>query len=245
MLGDIFYSVGSLAGTAIATVEHRMDPGSGNGTESYGDGPESVPERAPTSADVGPGSDGTGGAGSTGDGELFVDAVIGSVTAWLVAKLLRPRSVSWPRVVVGGIGATLLSDLVGRALEPPSEERDEAYSDDPDALLVRFGAGLAMAAGYAALLYPRLPGSPLTRGLIFGGMELAAAPHGGLVRVATDTPGLKFPLKDLAVPIDEDAGPLARVAFGVGLGLLYRPDFGDDDEVLEHDNVVDHDEAED
>lgn len=230
MLGDIFYSVGSIAGTALATVEQRMDPGSGNGAGSTDAGSGSaVASGGPSTGALDSGSSDPDRSGDSGDGDLFVDTVIASVTGWLVARLLRPRSVSWPRVVVAGIGATLLSDLVGRALEPPSEERDEAYSADPDALLVRFGAGLAMAAGYAALLYPRLPGSPLTRGLIFGGMELAAAPHGGLVRVATDTPGLKFPLKDLAMPIDEDAGPLARLAFGVGLGLLYRPDRGDEE----------------
>jgi hypothetical protein len=134
-------------------------------------------------------------------------------------------------VLVAGIGATVLSDMVGRALGPESEDRDDAYDRDPDALLVRLGAGIALAAGYAALLYPRLPGSPLARGLVFGAMEVAAAPHGGLVRVATETPGLKFPLKDLAVPIDDDAGPLANLTFGVALGLLYRPNLaGDEDE---------------
>lgn len=232
MLGDIFYSVGTLAGRAIATVEHRLratDPArNGSGSDDAGQ-PDSGPasERSPTGD--GPRLDSSGDPDDSRDGELLVNAVIGSATAWVVKKLLRPRSVSWPRVVVAGIGATFLADLTGRALGASDPDRDRAYAADPDALLVRFGAGIAMAAAYAALLYPRLPGSPLTRGVIFGAMEIAAAPHGGLVRVATDTPGLKFPLKDLAVPIDEHAGPLEALAFGVSLGLLYQPDLGDHD----------------
>ena len=215
MLGDLAYRVGTAIGTGLGTIEAQI------GASSNAANPSNA--AADDSADVADGN----GAGS-GDGDLLVDSVLGAVAGWTVKKLLRPRSVSWPRVVVAGIGATVLSDMVGRALGPPSEERDRAYEEDPDALLVRIAAGIALAAGYAAILYPRLPGSPLTRGAIFGAMDIAAAPHGGLVRVATDTPGLKFPLKDLAVPIDQRVGPLANLTFGLAVGVLYRPGSDDD-----------------
>ncbi|MGK7311631.1 MAG: hypothetical protein ACN0LA_05275 [Candidatus Longimicrobiales bacterium M2_2A_002] len=216
MIGDLFYRLGTVAGTGLGVIRSRIPP------VDDGAGP------------AGSDPDDTGGAaedesgGGPEDGDFLVDSILGGAAAWVVKTALRPKSVSWPRVVVAGIGATVLADLAARTLGSDSDDRSRPYGEDPDALLVRLGSGIAMAAGYAALLYPRLPGSPMTKGLIFGAMEVAAAPHGGLVRVATDTPGLKFPLKDLAVPIDDDAGPLANVAFGVGLGLLYRPPLHDD-----------------
>ena len=207
MIGDLFYRLGTFAGTGLGAIERRI-PGDGTGAAS----------------------DNPGNASDDDESDLLVTSLLGTAAGWLVTRLLSPRGVSWPRVVVAGIGATVLADVVGRAFGPDSEERERAYAADPDALLVRYGSGIAMAAGYAALLYPRLPGSPLAKGLVFGAMEVAAAPHGGLVRVASDTPGLKFPLEDLAVPVDDEVGPLANLAFGVGLGLLYRPSLGDDED---------------
>ena len=209
MIGDLFYRLGTIAGTGLGIVE--------SGVPVPGDDPE--PEESPTD----------GGSQESDDGDLLVNTVLGAAAAWVVKTVLHPRSVSWPRVVIAGVGATVLAEAVDRALGG----RDREEEPDPDAVLIQLGAGIAMAAGYASVLYPRLPGSPLAKGLIFGAMEVAASPHGGLVSVATDTPGLKFPLKDLAVPIDDRHGPLANVAFGVGLGLLYRPDLdseGENDE---------------
>ncbi len=212
MIGDLAYRIGTLVGTGVGVIERAVpdtaDAATGTGASNPSD--PSGPGEADDPFD---------------DGEMLVNTLLGGAAAWTVKKLLRPRPVSWPRVVVAGIGATVLSDLVGRALGPTSPERERAYAEDPDALLVRLGSGVATAAGYAALLYPRLPGSPLTRGFIFGVMEIAASPHGGLVRVATETPGLKFPLADLATPT-HDAGPLAHLAFGLAVGILYRPDDG-------------------
>jgi hypothetical protein len=96
------------------------------------------------------------------------------------------------------------------------------YAEDPDELATRLGAGIAVAAGYAAIVYPRLPGPPLLRGLAFGALEIAATPRGGLVRLAAKAPGIRFPLQALAMPVDEDAGPLSHLAYGLALGLLYH-----------------------
>ena len=125
---------------------------------------------------------------------------------------------------------TILSELVRGALERPPGALDAEYTEDPDAILVRLASGVALAAGYASLLYPRVPGSPLVKGLAWGVLEIAAAPRGGLAGLAGRTPALRFPLKELAAPADEATAPLSRLAFGIGLGLLYRPADGDDDE---------------
>jgi hypothetical protein len=152
----------------------------------------------------------------------------GAAGAWLLARILRPRPVSWTRVVVAGVAATILADLAARTFEPDASRRRHSLADDPEAALRHFGAGVAVAAGYASLLYPRLPGSPLVRGLAFGAMEVAAASNGGLVRLASQVPGLRFPLQPLAEPAGEGRGPIAHMAFGLGLGLLYRPEDDDD-----------------
>lgn len=217
MFGDLIYSLGTLAGTGLGLVESRLAP-----AEPGAASPESMDDPRPAGDD-----DRRRAADDDGGEGLLVDAVIAGTAAWVIKKSLRPRSVSWPRVVAAGIGATVLADAVGRVLGTGATDGERAYEDDPDALLVRLASGVAVAAGYAALLYPRLPGSALTKGLIFGAMDLAAAPHGGLVRVAAETPGLKFPLKDLAIPGEHDPGLPATLAFGLALGFLYRPDLDD------------------
>ena len=125
-------------------------------------------------------------------------------------------------MIVAGVAATALADLVGRSLENRPASGARPYAENSEELLARFGAGIAIAAGYAALLYPRIPGSPLFRGVTFGALEIVAAPRGGLVTLASSARGLRFPLQALATPIDEDAGPLSHLAFGLGLGLFYR-----------------------
>ncbi len=219
MLGELAYRIGRLVGTVTSNPSNPSD--TSNSSNPSNTSNPSDPSDTANAVD-----------GVEGEGDLLVDSILAAAAGWLVSRLLRPKKVSWPRVVVAGLGATVLSDVVARALGPESEDPFLAYDEDPDALLVRLAAGVAMAAGYAALLYPRLPGPPLAKGLIVGAMEMGAAPHGGLIRVATETPGLKFPLSDLAAPGDGGTDPLANVAFGVALGLLYRPDLfaGRDDD---------------
>lgn len=171
-----------------------------------------------------------------GDGEVDTDpaataqgAALAAAATWLVARLLRPKPVRWTRVIAAGVTGSLLAQVVGR-LQDDAPAGELAYAEDPAELLGRVTAGVAVAAGYAALIYPRLPGSPLFRGLAFGALEVAAAPRGGLVALAAQAPGVRFPLQALALPVDEDASPLAHLAFGLALGLLYRNGVARDDE---------------
>lgn len=196
MLGDLFYQLGTAVGGLGAHL-----PGKPGADEAPDD---------PLDADAFPPLGHAGGM------------VAGATAAWILARVLRPRPVRWTRVVVAGVAATVLADFAARTLDPELRDRRPLLQDDPDVMFRRLAGGVAMAAGYASLLYPRLPGPPLLRGLAFGALEVAAAPSGGLVRMAADAPGVRYPLQPLALEAEEDPGPVAHLAFGLGLGLFYR-----------------------
>lgn len=213
MLGDLFYQLGHALGGLDAQIRGKggatdVDPGR---------------EVAVYDPDTGEVHD-----VDADEGEVLEHALVSVAGAWLLARLLRPRPVSWPRAILAGIAGTALADLIGRSMEDEPSPGRRPYADDPEELVARFGAGVAVAAGYAALFYPRIPGSPLFRGLVFGALEIAAAPRGGLVGLASAAPGIRFPLQALALPMDEDAGPFSHLAFGLGLGLFYRSGGGRD-----------------
>lgn len=209
MLGDLFHRLGS----AIGTLEAQMRAGRGDGGREVAVYDTESGEVRDLDADM---------------EDTAANVMVAAAAGWLLSRVFRPKPVSWPRVVLAGLAATLVADLVGRFGEETPAPGREPYAEDPEELFARFGAGIAMAAGYASLLYPRLPGPPLLRGLAFGALEVAAAPRGGLVSVASEAPGIRFPLQALALPVDEDAGPLSHLAFGLGLGFLYRYDDGAD-----------------
>lgn len=148
---------------------------------------------------------------------------------WLVARLLRPRPVSWPRVILAGLTATALYDLVHymerRLLVEPEPGKGAALEprEAPADTLLRYAAGLGTAVAYASILYPRLPGSPLTRGLIFGAVDAATLETGGALGLLRQVaPQVAFPLERLAGPLSAHGSPLAHLAFGFGLGVVYR-----------------------
>ncbi|HEX7119253.1 MAG TPA: hypothetical protein VF212_10720 [Longimicrobiales bacterium] len=125
----------------------------------------------------------------------------------------------WPRVLLAGVAGTALlelADAVERRLGtvPP----DAPPPDGP----LRYAAGIATAAAYASLLYPRLPGAPAARGLVFGALEAAATRAGGTFTLLRRlSPQISLPVEALAPPVVPARGPLSAVAFGIGLGL-YR-----------------------
>lgn len=241
MLSDLFYHLGTVVGSlgAPLTGKHGAagaEPGPQRPTPDAGAHESGGPRGG---GDAG-GAGVAGGAGEAHQAEAIGHAgslAAGAAATWLASRVLSPRPVSWTRVVIAGVAATFLADLAERTFDTDRPRPRSPVTEDPEALLRRFGAGVAVAAGYASLLYPRLPGPPLLRGLAFGALEVATAPRGGLVGLASETRGLRFPLQALAAPMDESAGPIARMAFGVGLGLFYHhgesADDGEDDDVEE------------
>lgn len=207
MLGDLFEQLGAAIGTLDAQLR---------GLGGTGRRPREVAIYDPDTGDVHDLDDDSR--------DTLESAALAAAGTWLLARLLTPKDVSWPRVLFAGLAATALADIVGRSRDRDVEPGELPYAEDPEELMSRLGAGIAVAAGYAAIVYPRLPGPPLLRGLAFGALEIAAAPRGGLVRLASEVPGVKFPLQALALPVDEDAGPASHLAFGLALGLLYRYD---------------------
>jgi hypothetical protein len=142
---------------------------------------------------------------------------------WLAVRLLRPRRVRWPRLLLAAAGATALYQAA-RALEgarplPPA---------DPELELpvpAHYLSALAVAAAYAAVVHPRLPGPGYVRGVAFGAFDAVTAEAGGAFGVLRRlAPALPLPLMRIAAPSLPPAGPLAHLAFGAGLGLLYGDD---------------------
>lgn len=111
-------------------------------------------------------------------------------------------------------------DVPGAAVRgaPVPARRPEPASADG----FRYLSGIAAAAAYGAYIYPRLPGRPLTRGVAFAALELAAARSGGafglLRRLAPD---IDFPLDSIVTPGLPAHRTLPTLAFGIALGL-YR-----------------------
>ena len=240
MLSDLFFRLGE----AIGGLESQV-----RGTPDEGFVDFDVVEDADDAAR--PAADGGDAPMSDQDmAEAARQAALTAGAAWLASRLLRPRPIRWPRVILAGAAGSLLADLVGRTQDDAAAPH-LSYAASPAELLGRVSAGIAVAAGYASILYPRLPGTPLLRGLAFGALEIAAAPRGGLVLLAAQAPGVRFPLQTLALPVDEHASPSAHLAFGLALGLLYRdarvhdedePDDDDDDHDFDDDDFEDYDD---
>lgn len=172
------------------------------------------------------------------DSPLLSPATAGLAAAGLLStRLFHPREVHWPRAVLAGIIGTLLYDAgselqtrvrerkIGTSREAPAdgEERMERVM----ARAGRYAAGVGMSAFYARHLYGRLPGSPLAQGVAFGVLDALALRWGGalevLQRIAPDLP-LPSAYPSLAgddTPLSQHL--LAQVAFGAGVGLVYRP----------------------
>jgi hypothetical protein len=229
LLGQLFYRVGYAAGQ----IESYIGTGGGDGTDDDtaprrrhrarrhpgvrhrepGTGPDQTAPPARARRRVSPSEVAEIRA-------RMEDAIKDAAETWFVSRVLRPRSLSWPAVLFAGLAATTLSDVVAFFTVPG---RPNPYDEEPETLVARYGAGIATTAAYAAVLYPRLPGRPLTRGFLFGLLDVVTEPEGGLIALGRRlAPDLHFPLKPFALPVNEDAGPMARLAFGFGLGLFYR-----------------------
>jgi len=145
---------------------------------------------------------------------------LGTVGAgWALGKIMKPRPINWPRAILAGLAATALSDLA-QILTAPEVSGEEGLEFPPTPEdLPRYATGIATAAAYGAQIYPRLPGSPMTRGLIYGAVDASLSEEGGVLGLLERVvPQVELPLRSLALSPGRRTR-LASIAFGLGLGL--------------------------
>lgn len=164
-------------------------------------------------------------------------AALSAGGAWAASRLLRPEPVSWGRAVAAGIVGTFLYDAV-EALEARLLEREldtitplgEPLSDDPEiqrwvARGGHYAAGIGLAVFYARYVHHRIPGPPVLRGALFGGLDGSTLHWGGLIPLLNRLhPDLDLPTGISGLTEDPELGArvLARhLAYGVGLGAVY------------------------
>ena len=95
--------------------------------------------------------------------------------------------------------------------------------------LERAGADLAVAAAYASIAYPRLPGPPFLRAAFFGAADVVASRGGGVAALLADlSPRSRLPLARL-LP-EEERRVERALALALALGLLYRDEDDEDDD---------------
>ena len=173
--------------------------------------------------------------------EDALDALIAAGAGATVGKLVSlvparrtPGMLSLVRAGLAGAGAAFLRELLDPLLR--GEARlPHVGPETTDAAL----AGAARGLLYAAVLEPRLPGPVTLRGVLYGSLEYAVSPWGGMTSLLGErAPHRRIPLvqglfEDYA--LGEDSY-LDHLAFGVALALLYgagsQPDSSgtDDDE---------------
>ncbi len=158
-----------------------------------------------------------------------VDQLIATGTGMLGDRLFsivagrRPGTLRLTRAALAGAGAALAISLFRNGKNGTREVGESPY--DPTGELL---AGAARGVLYGAVLEPRLPGSPLLRGVTYGVMEYVTSPFGGLDGIlGASSPHRTMPIvAALLGQNDSGARPGAgsitdHVAFGITLGLLY------------------------
>jgi hypothetical protein len=158
--------------------------------------------------------------------ELPLDTLLVATAAAAVASLLRPRSEKYGgrstdlmRAGTAGVGAAFLRALI-HPWTGGGEDESTLAGSLVDDLLEGAGQGLI----YGALVEPRVHGSPVIRGLLFGILEYLVAPLGGMGRVLRAvSPQRRIPVvKELLSGEQRVTRSLAdQVVFGLVLALLY------------------------
>jgi hypothetical protein len=155
------------------------------------------------------------------------DAVISALGAALVGRLLdaiprkrRPGPIRLLHAAAAGAGAALVRELLRPLTSGVPADRPLAERARGAAL-----TGSARGLLYGALVEPRLPGPPIVRGALYGGVEHLVSPMGGLITLA----GARAPHRSLPfvaalfeeLEQAEDETLLDHVLFGIGLAALY------------------------
>ena len=124
------------------------------------------------------------------------------------------------RAGAAGAAAALLADLV-RPLLRGNAGLPVLDRETVDRVLAGVGQGLL----YGALVEPRVPGPALVKGVLYGSVEYAADPVGGLhTLLGQHTPQGRLPgVGEFLEGLDaHDRAYLEHVAFGIALAILYE-----------------------
>jgi hypothetical protein len=166
--------------------------------------------------------------------ELLPDSVtpehlataVSAVSAWAASRYLSRGQVRWSRAVLAGVVGTLLYDVLERMTDrkdenPSGGDLIEEWKDAGS----RYGGGIALALFYAAYLNNRLPGPAPIRGVMFGGLDVAALRFGGLIPLIDRVlPDLELPSGISGLARSGATTPLTvarHLAFGLGVGTVY------------------------
>lgn len=145
-------------------------------------------------------------------------AVDGLLGAW--GRRRRPGFSGLVRAGAAGAGAALLVDLL-RPLLRGNAELPVIDRQTADHLIAGVGQGLV----YGAVVEPRVPGPALVKGALYGSVEYAADPVGGLSHLlGSHTPQGRLPVVgEILEGVDgHDRAYLEHVVFGIALALLYE-----------------------
>jgi len=161
------------------------------------------------------------------DGGTMLEVLLTASAGTLAARVLswwtprrKPGVAGMIRGAIAGAGAAYLRTV----LQPLLRGRlgVQAWDEEMSDLLLE---GTARGILYAAVLDGRLPGGPLSRGALYGVLEYAVSPWGGLEGIL----GKRAPHR--RVPVvggllerdrsDEEETLVEHVAFAVALGLFY------------------------
>lgn len=146
---------------------------------------------------------------------LVVDRVLGG---W--GKRSSPGLTALLRAAVAGVAAALLAELVRPLLRDegglPGLDRDTAGH-----LLAGLGQGLV----YGGVVEPRVPGPALLKGAVYGSVEYAVHPFGGLSGIlGRHAPQRRVPF--VGAVFDDldgsDRAYLEHLVFGIALALIYE-----------------------
>ena len=148
---------------------------------------------------------------------LVLDRVVGGRR-----KAHRPGIAGLLKAGAAGAAAALLVELV-RPLLHRGDDVGMLDAQTVDRLIAGVGQGLV----YGALVEPRVPGSPLVKGALYGSVEYATDPMGGLAALlGPHTPQGKLPV--VGDVLDgfsaHDRAYLEHLVYGIALALLYEPD---------------------
>ena len=166
--------------------------------------------------------------GESGPGPAWpsIDSIVASGASAAVAKVLNgwkpQRKASTLRLLragAAGAAAALLVDMLRPLIrgEPGVGPLDK---ETVDRLIAGIGQGLV----YGAVVEPRIPGPTLVKGALYGTVEYAVDPVGGLSRLlGPHAPQHRLPVIGHLL---EDLDPYDRayaehMVFGVALALLY------------------------